>query len=322
MEQNALTEELCMLLETDFNSGREEQVTLDIDREQHEKLPIDMSSFPYMCRKNILDEKLGSAVPWHWHNVFELNYVLEGELLWKTNDATNIIKKGELFFVNNGVHHTCMAAGEDRCVYYTILFDMHLLSGMYSSVFEEKYFLPVMRNEDLIFWHVKPDSLLHLKIIENVLKVVETGSSETFGYEFEVRNLLGKFWLLFLQDTEKVRENAIPRSAADTERLKLMTHFIQEHCTEKLTLEDVASAADISTRECTRCFRRGLNSSPIVYLTQTRVRLAAQMLTETSKSVIEISEDCGFSSPSYFSKVFREIMDCTPKDYRAQKTAG
>ena len=179
-----------------------------------------------------------------------------------------------------------------------------------------------MRNEDLIFWHVKPDSLLHLRIIENVLNVVETGREETFGYEFKVRELLGNFWLLFLQDTEKVRENAVPRSAADLERLTLMTRFIRDHCTEKLTLEDVASAADISTRECTRCFRRGLNSSPIVYLTQTRVRLAAQMLTETTKSVIEISEDCGFSSPSYFSKVFREIMACTPKDYRAQKAVG
>ncbi len=280
-----------MLLETDFNSNREEKVVLEIDREQQEKLPIDMSSFPFMFKKNVLDEKLGTTVPWHWHNVFELNYVLEGELLWKTHDSANIVRKGEL-------------------------------SGMYNSVFEEKYFLPVMRNEDLIFWHVKPDSLLHLRIIENVLNVVETGKEETFGYEFKIRELLGNFWLLFLQDTEKVRENAVPRSAADLERLTLMTRFIRDHCTEKLTLEDVASAADISTRECTRCFRRGLNSSPIVYLTQTRVRLAAQMLTETTKSVIEISEDCGFSSPSYFSKVFREIMACTPKDYRAQKAVG
>lgn len=311
-----------MLLETDFNSNREEKVVLEIDREQQEKLPIDMSSFPFMFKKNVLDEKLGNIVPWHWHNVFELNYVLEGELLWKTHDSANIIRKGELLFVNNGVHHTCMTEGGNHCVYYTILFDMHLLSGMYNSVFEEKYFLPVMRNEDLIFWHVKPDSLLHLRIIENVLNVVETGREETFGYEFKIRELLGNFWLLFLQDTEKVRENAVPRSAADLERLTLMTRFIRDHCTEKLTLEDVASAADISTRECTRCFRRGLNSSPIVYLTQTRVRLAAQMLTETTKSVIEISEDCGFSSPSYFSKVFREIMACTPKDYRAQKAVG
>ena len=128
-----------MLLETDFNSNREEKVVLEIDREQQEKLPIDMSSFPFMFKKNVLDDKLGSTVPWHWHNVFELNYVLEGELLWKTHDSANIVRKGELLFVNNGVHHTCMTEGGNHCVYYTILFDMHLLSGMYNSVFEEKY---------------------------------------------------------------------------------------------------------------------------------------------------------------------------------------
>ena len=85
-----------MLLETDFNSNREEKVVLEIDREQQEKLPIDMSSFPFMFKKNVLDEKLGNTVPWHWHNVFELNYVLEGELLWKTHDSANIVRKGEL----------------------------------------------------------------------------------------------------------------------------------------------------------------------------------------------------------------------------------
>ena len=50
--------------------------------------------------------------------------------------------------------------------------------------------------------------------------------------------------------------------------------------------------------------------------------MAADMLAETSKSIIEISEDCGFSSPSYFAKVFRDMMGCTPKDYREKDGGG
>jgi transcriptional regulator GlxA family with amidase domain len=101
-----------------------------------------------------------------------------------------------------------------------------------------------------------------------------------------------------------------------------MTQFIKDHCGEKLTLDDIAAAADISTRECTRCFARCINTSPIVYLTQTRLSMAADLLAGSAKSIIEISEECGFSSPSYFGKVFREAMGCTPKEYRDKDVGG
>lgn len=315
-----------MLLETDFNSDKEQSAIFTIDSQQQETLPIDMAAAPFLCKKNVIESRKtraeaddSRAVPWHWHNAFEINYVVSGELLWSTPDAEYLMHKGEISVVNSGVMHACSAQENGSCVYYTLIFDMHFLSGMYNSVFEEKYFLPITRNDDLRFWPVKPDSLLHVKMAEAVLQAVELIREEEFGYEFRLRNLLSDFWLLFLQDTEEVRAAAPPRTTVDTERIRLMTAYIREHCTEKITLEDVAEAADISTRECTRCFRRCLNASPIVYLTQTRVDMAARLLTGSAKSIIEISEECGFSSPSYFGKVFREIMGCTPTDYRTRR---
>jgi len=50
--------------------------------------------------------------------------------------------------------------------------------------------------------------------------------------------------------------------------------------------------------------------------------MAADLLSGTAKSIIEISEECGFSSPSYFGKVFKESMGCTPKEYREKDTEG
>lgn len=318
-----------MLLESDFNSEKEQPVKLTIDRQQQESLPIDMAAAPFLCKKNVIEnretgtEGEGSgAVPWHWHNAFEINYVVSGELLWRTPDAEHVMHKGEVSIVNSGVMHACSAAGSTACEYYTLIFDMHFLSGMYNSIFEEKYFLPFTRNDDLRFWTVRPDSLPHVRMAEDVLQAVEVIREKEFGYEFRLRSLLSDFWILLLQDTEEVRAAAPARTTADTERIRLMTGYIQAHCTEKITLEDVAAAADISTRECTRCFRRCLNASPIVYLTQTRVDMAAKLLTGSAKSIIEISEDCGFSSPSYFGKVFREIMGCTPTDYRSKSESN
>ena len=44
--------------------------------------------------------------------------------------------------------------------------------------------------------------------------------------------------------------------------------------------------------------------------------MAAEKLLTTAETVTEVSENCGFSSVSYFSKAFRLKMGCTPLEYR------
>ena len=106
------------------------------------------------------------------------------------------------------------------------------------------------------------------------------------------------------------------RKIADTERIKTMMSFIHDHYGEKISLENIAGSANISARECARCFRRCINSSPNEYLIEYRLRMAMRLLLESDRSVLEISEETGFSSASYFTKTFREALNCTPKEYR------
>ena len=56
--------------------------------------------------------------------------------------------------------------------------------------------------------------------------------------------------------------------------------------------------------------------TPMQYIQNYRLQMACQMLGETRASVTEISHACGLGSSSYFGKVFREYMKCTPVEYR------
>lgn len=49
------------------------------------------------------------------------------------------------------------------------------------------------------------------------------------------------------------------------------------------------------------------------------LHMAAQLLSESGKTVIEISEACGFSSPGYFARVFRETFGCPPKEWQKKQ---
>ena len=297
-----------MLIESYFRS----------DREQREIFPVEMAGFPCHCRRNELDWYPDRTIPWHWHNAFEINYVEKGAMVFQTPDQTVTVHKGEALFTNTGVLHACTAGDDGDCAYYTHLFDMCFLSGMYNSVFEEKYFQPVVKNTGFQVWLVKPDSLKHIQMLESVLHCVELQRDEPPGFEFDLRTELCCFWRGMLADSAEARAATPPRSTADTERIKVMMDFIHTHAAERLSLDDIAASASVSRRECTRCFRRCIDATPNEYLTACRVRMAAELLARTGKSVLDVSEECGFSSASYFGKVFRQAMGVTPREYRSQ----
>ena len=100
-----------------------------------------------------------------------------------------------------------------------------------------------------------------------------------------------------------------------------MLAFLQENYARKLTLQDIAQAGAVSTRECLRCFQNSIHQSPIEYLTEYRIQAAAKLLESTELSVTEISMRTGWGSGSYFTKTFREIRGKTPNAYRKEYRA-
>lgn len=286
------------------------------DDNNHETVPVASEGFPYVCIRTELDRYAEKSISWHWHDALEVAYLEEGAARVMTPDQEMMLNKGNAVFINSSVLHSYQAVDNCSCVLYAQLFGIHLLTGMYNSVFEEKYCSPVIRNSSLQAWKIHPESMTTVRMMESVLNGIELTTQENNGYEFEIRTELGRFWLGLLKETEQFRMQAPIRNSADVERMKKMMDYVAAHYAEKVKLEEIAAAAGVSTRECTRCFRRCINSTPTDYLTQTRVRMAAELLGQTDRSILEISENCGFSSASYFSKVFREAYGCTPNAYR------
>jgi transcriptional regulator GlxA family with amidase domain len=91
----------------------------------------------------------------------------------------------------------------------------------------------------------------------------------------------------------------------DDSKMRNMMEFIDNQYFEKIQVEDIAGAAGVSVRECTRCFSKVIGQSPIDYLNRFRIRQAAGMLVETDRAIGDISEGCGFVSDSYFGKMFK-----------------
>ena len=288
-----------------------------IGEDNKEILPVEKGECPFVCRYSRKDSYLMEEVPWHWHNALEISFVEEGEDHFQSTENYEKLEPGDVIFVNSDVMHASKVS--DNIGIYSFLFDVHFLSGLYNSLLEQKYFLPILKCKDLQIVKIHPDSPRRLQMVNLIVQAIDTVKQEPGGYEFEVRHLLSRFWYLLLEETEEIRGKAGERKDLDGERIKEMMRYVQEHYMEQITVENIARAANIGKRECSRCFQRSIRMTPWSYLRDFRVQAAARMLLRTSDTVTEIGEKCGFRSDSYFVKAFRESLNMTPGEYRKKR---
>jgi len=98
--------------------------------------------------------------------------------------------------------------------------------------------------------------------------------------------------------------------------IKVCLSFIKNHYSSSITLTDAAKAVDISSSYLSLVFKQetGINFSD--YLMRFRIEKAKELLRTTNLRIYEIAEKVGFSSPYYFSKVFKDVTKLTCKEYK------
>lgn len=286
---------------------------------REELLDPEGKGLSFLTMKVDIDQYIDRCSPWHWHPMFELAYVDSGSFDYDLPGARITLEEGELLFVNSSILHTVRPhQGNRGCILYCILFDSHFLSGLYNSAMEEKYFRPLRKCANLTYCRIDRTHPRVQEMAREFRAVIESDTAQPYGYEFSVQAHLARFWLMLLPSVERRLSARATKGNVGLDRLKRMILFIQAHYGERILLSDIAQSANISTRECSRCFQINMNTTPVDFLNQYRVHLAAELLLDTARSITEISGECGFSSNSYFSKVFQRVMRCKPKDYRSR----
>lgn len=275
------------------------------------------NEYPYVFHRVDLCK---TAIPWHWHEELEFCYVQTGSVKVATAGQIQTFAQGEGFYINANVL-TAMTEAEG-CVLDSHLFHPVFLGGHFRSVFETKYLNPVIRNRNLDMLPIRGENEIQKRLLQRLRQL--SGLQSSPDVELQTRNLVSEIWLLLLEELK----NTQPRSASgkNQDRILTMLAFIQENYRRKLTLEEIAQASAVSTRECLRCFQMSIRQSPMEYLLQYRVQVAAKLLETTDLPVTEIAMRTGWGSNSYFTKMFRRFRGKTPnahrKEYLAlQKTA-
>ena len=225
------------------------------------------------------------------------------------SDAVYEIRQGSVFFIAKG------------CWHYTVPVppETYVRSKIYCSDELLKHVSALMRDSQSVHRFTEL-SVVHAQIPETLQSEVDALfmppllSDEHHAQCLHAANVLK---LLTYMDAYAVE--AKPLSVGFIGKT---IGYINEHIRENITIEQIASEVNISKYHLCREFKKTVNYTIMEYILQTRLRLAADALLKETASIGEISEECGFSSQSYFCSAFKRHVGETPLAYRQRNRKG
>lgn len=280
------------------------KLKLGTDRKQNDFL----GTPAYPCElfyTDLVKHTLG-FMPEHWHNEMEFGFVTEGQLLLTCNGTEYLLDDDHFYFINTNVLHS-MKRGGDAASFYSIVFHENFLAM--PEQIRKKYILPVMDNTNFpVFFTKEPE------FVQLVKKAIQYYEKKAAKYDITFFQHICSLWMLTY---DKQLPLSVPEAEKDR-KIREMLNYISSNYQKNIGVEEIAKFAGISKRECFRCFKQQLNSSPNIYLLQIRMNRAAEMISMTELKINQIAAVCGFSSATYFSTKFKKIYGVSPKTYREE----
>lgn len=261
-------------------------------------------------------------IRWHWHAEIEVIIINDGEVCFFSDDKQIHLTAGQGILINQNVMHAIHAADNcASCSLYSLKFHPSFLFGYGDTMMSGKYLVPVLSAPAMKIIELFDQDAWHENIIDTVNNVIAVNLTKKYGYELVTKSYLCQLWGLLLeqiisQNLCKSKENTV---SLDEARVKEGILYIEKHYHEHFTLDQLAASIHISKSECCRCFKRTLHVTPFEYLMKYRIFQAVKMLREDDRKTLTMSSlafSVGFNNASYFNKVFKQYLHCTPSEYK------
>jgi AraC-like DNA-binding protein len=99
-------------------------------------------------------------------------------------------------------------------------------------------------------------------------------------------------------------------------QLRLVSEYVADHLSDRITTENLASIAQLSTSHFARAFKASAGYPPHRFIVQQRIEHAKELMLSSSEPLCQIALICGLSDQSHLSRTFRIHEGCTPAAWR------
>ena len=251
----------------------------------------------------------------HLHDEIELLRVVKGHLKCSVGDEFYSATAGDVIFVNSRVPHAVMCDGEGSeqiLVQYKIddfvdnsRSKIGTVLARFSEYSDRQCFVITSCPE----------------LCENIDSMHKEFVSRDIGCEEYVK--AGIYSSIACLIRRRVIENN-NKILTNPNIIKIMPalEYIDENYAKDISLEDISGVLNINPSYFCRLFKTATGASFCEYLNFVRISKSEKLFKSSERSIMEIAMDVGFSSVTYFNRMFKKVKGCTPSVYRkAQNTS-
>jgi len=149
------------------------------------------------------------------------------------------------------------------------------------------------------FWPCRARTYL----IELLFAIVQIYLNETHEQEFEPQCA-----------TESVKFE-LPTPPEQPEIYPVLVHLLNNYH-KRITIPELSKAFHTNRNSLSQKFKKATGTTVVEYLSKVRVRVACQLLKDSSLPIIEISERTGYVDVTHFGRTFRKYTSLSPSEYR------
>lgn len=249
------------------------------------------------------------------HPFWEFVYVDNGSVVATADDSTYVINKGEIIFHKPGELHSVKCDGITPANIFIMTFAANgrAMNTFKNSIVKVPYnlqgLLAAIVNEMQAAYGSNPG-------------FIKQYPTEPFGAEQMIKTYLEQFLILLKRSIESdVLEQGsytVFKQHNSTTTNKLVADVItqlENKIYGNVTIEELCQFTNYGKSQLCDTFKKATGKTIIQYYTELKINEAKMLIREQRLNNAQISDKLFFSSPQYFTRVFKQITSMTPREY-------
>lgn len=264
----------------------------------------------------------------HRHDYFEILFFVTGGPQQRIRLRDYMSRRGSIFLVSPMTPHQPRFGPTDNC--YVIYFDLKYLRPELSNVDASHLDSELLARVP----ELAPFSCQHeldYELSENQVQTLQKLCEQMLHEQNEPRlcsqEVIRACLILLLSEVTQSYEQDIktlmrahPPMGGTDRHVRRVLHFIEQNLAQKITLSLAASAASVSPNYLANLLRRETGQTFVELVTAQRMDRACELLSFTRLRVSQIGDSVGFGDVDYFCRRFKQMLGCTPLEYRASQS--
>lgn len=250
----------------------------------------------------------------HAHNDVELIYNIRGNLQVQVNNNEFKMENSDFLLINSKEFHSFHS--HDDNIFVLITFNYNKLCSMFNQ--KQMFYLcnSIKRN-------YYKDEDLKGAIEELISLYIKRKLNSNIQFMLKAMDLISILTRYYLRESYELEleDNHTINSSHD-ERINEIIKYIQTNYKEALSLEKVSNMYYISVPYLSKLFKKYVGTTFSRYLNKIRQAYAVNELMNTNKPITQIALDNGFPTLTSFNRVFYELNNMKPAEFRKQYLAN